>query len=117
MINTDAAICSFYDGTSSVTGRGFCVGPQDAFFTSGLNTVNVDYVEDKMIHLALVYSYSNKLLSIYINGILTGVVRNTVNGTGGSFTISQILLNLIVIAVISIYIRCVFIIPIYLLTI
>ena len=89
VINTDAAICSFYDGTSSVTGRGFCVGPQDAFFTSGLNTVNVDYVEDKMIHLALVYSYSNKLLSIYINGILTGVVRNTIDGTGGSFTIRQ----------------------------
>ena len=89
VINTDAAICSFYDGTSSLTGRGFCVGPQDAFFTSGLNTVNVDYVEDKMIHLALVYSYSNKLLSIYINGILTGVVRNTVGGTGGSFTINQ----------------------------
>lgn len=89
VINTDAAICSFYDGTSSLTGRGFCIGPQDAFFTSGLNTVNVDYVEDKMIHLALVYSYSNKLLSIYINGILTGVVRNTVGGTGGSFTINQ----------------------------
>lgn len=89
VINTDAAICSFYDGTSSLTGRGFCVGPQDAFFTSGLNTVNVDYVEDKMIHLALVYSYSNKLLSIYINGILTGVVRNTIDGTGGSFTINQ----------------------------
>lgn len=89
VINTDAAICSFYDGTSSITGCGFCVGPQDAFFTSGLNTVNVDYVEDKMIHLALVYSYSNKLLSIYINGILTGVVRNTINGTGGSFTIRQ----------------------------
>nr|DAM06918.1 MAG TPA: hypothetical protein [Caudoviricetes sp.] len=89
VINTDAAICSFYDGTSSHTGRGFCVGPQDAFFTSGLNTVNVDYVEDKMIHLALVYSYSNKLLSIYINGILTGVVRNTIDGTGGSFTIRQ----------------------------
>lgn len=89
VINIDAAICSFYDGTSSLTGRGFCVGPQDAFFTSGLNTVNVDYVEDKMIHLALVYSYSNKLLSIYINGILTGVVRNTIDGTGGSFTINQ----------------------------
>lgn len=89
VINTDAAICSFYDGTSSLTGRGFCVGPQDAFFTSGLDTVNVNYVENKMIHLALVYSYSNKLLSIYINGILTGVVRNTVDGTGGSFTINQ----------------------------
>lgn len=89
VINTDAAICSFYDGTSLLTGRGFCVGPQDAFFTSGLDTVNVNYVEDKMIHLALVYSYSNKLLSIYINGILTGVVRNTIDGTGGSFTINQ----------------------------
>lgn len=89
VINTDAAICSFYDGTSSLTGRGFCVGPQDAFFASGLDTVNVNYVENKMIHLALVYSYSNKLLSIYINGILTGVVRNTVDGTGGSFTINQ----------------------------
>lgn len=89
VINTDAAICSFYDGTSSLTGRGFCIGPQDAFFTSGLDTVNVNYVENKMIHLALVYSYSNKLLSIYINGILTGVVRNTVDGTGGSFTINQ----------------------------
>lgn len=89
VINIEAAICSFYDGTSAITGRGFCVGPQDAFFTSGLNTVNVDYVEDKMIHLALVYSFSNKLLSIYINGILTGVVKNTVGGKGESFTINQ----------------------------
>lgn len=82
VINTEAAICKFFDETNQT---GFCLGPQDAFFTTGKNTVNVNYVEDEMIYLAMVFSHSNQFVSIYLNGILTGVVKSS----AGSFTINS----------------------------
>lgn len=82
VINTEAAICKFYDETK---GQGFCLGPQDAFFTTGQNTVNINYVEDEMIYLAIVFSHSNQFVSIYLNGVLTGIVKSS----AGNFTINS----------------------------
>jgi hypothetical protein len=69
-----------YGGTTS----GMCIGTQDAFFSNGTNTVDVSFVEDEMIYLTIVYSHSleasNRLLNIYINGVLTGVIRSTLDG-------------------------------------
>ena len=81
VINTKAAICKFYDGE-----RGFCLGPQDAFFTTKQDTVNVNYVEDEMVHLAIVFNHNNQFISIYLNGVLSGIAKSTI---GGQFTINS----------------------------
>ena len=79
ILNTSYASGKYYDGQ-----HGICIGAQDALFTNGVDTVNVSYVEDKIINLSIVYSHgdgtnggSNKLMSIYLNGMLTGVARST----------------------------------------
>ena len=81
LLSTAYAAGKYYDGQ-----HGICIGAQDALFTNGVDTVNVSYVEDKLINLTIVYSHgtgeesgSNKLMSIYLNGMLTGVARSTVN--------------------------------------
>ena len=79
-INLNNVIGGYYSGnTKAVTG--LCLGPQDAFFSNGTNTVNVSYVENKIITLSVVCKYSKEeiqnLIYIYLNGVLTSVVRNT----------------------------------------
>lgn len=79
-INLNNVIGGYYSGnTKAVTG--LCLGPQDAFFSNGTNTVNVSYVENKIITLSIVCKYSKEeiqnLIYIYLNGVLTSVVRNT----------------------------------------
>lgn len=80
-IDTSRAVMKYlYSGTTS----GMCIGTQDAFFSNGTNTVDVSFVENEMVYLTIVYSHSlevsNRLLSIYINGVLTGVIRSTLDG-------------------------------------
>ena len=79
LLNTAYAAGKYFDGQ-----HGICIGAQDALFTNGVDTVNVSYVEDKIINLSVVYSHgngesdgNNKLMSIYLNGMLTGVARST----------------------------------------
>jgi hypothetical protein len=81
LLNTNYAAGRYYDDQ-----HGICIGAQDALFTNGVNTVNVSYVEDKIVNLTIVYSHgdgtangSNKLMSIYLNGILTGVTRSVLD--------------------------------------
>ena len=81
ILNTNYASGTYYDGQ-----HGICIGAQDALFTNGTDTVNVAYVEDKLINLTIVYSHgegtndgSDKLMSIYLNGMLTGVTRSTLS--------------------------------------
>lgn len=73
--NTSAAFCSYYDSGN----HGFCLGPQDGFFSSGSSTVNVKYVEDKLINLTIVFNYTDKRIYMYLNGVLTSVtnIRDT----------------------------------------
>lgn len=62
-----------------------CLGPQDGYFSNGTNAVTVDYVEDEIINLTIVYDNgtgtsnlgNNKLMKFYLNGMLTSVARST----------------------------------------
>lgn len=85
LLSTNYAAGKYFDGQ-----HGICIGAQDALFTNGVDTVNVSYVEDKLINLTIIYSHgsgsaseansgSNRLMSIYLNGMLTGVARSTLN--------------------------------------
>lgn len=79
-INLNNVCCGYYTGdTSSVTGM--CFGPQDMFFSNGSNTVSATYVEDQLISVSIVYQHGDtdaqKLIMIYINGILNSVIKNT----------------------------------------
>lgn len=85
-INLSAVACGFYNGNNSAV-TGLCIGPQDAFFSDGTDTVSVSYVEDMIINLSMVYDEKTKLISIYINGVLTGVIRNSLDAGKGVFSI------------------------------
>jgi hypothetical protein len=84
-ISLNRVACSYYSGDESGA-VGICLGPQDAFFSNGTNTVNVSYVEDQLINISMVYSHgSDQMMYIYINGVLTGVIKSTI----GLFTINS----------------------------
>ena len=75
LINVNNVACGYYSGSGSNV-LGWCLGPQDAFFRDGNKTVNVSYVEDKLITLSIVYKYNssgNSMIFIYLNGVITGV--------------------------------------------
>jgi hypothetical protein len=59
------------------------------FFSNGTNTVSASYVEDEIVSLSIVYQHgqtsAQKLIMIYINGVLTSVIKNT----QGAFTIES----------------------------
>ena len=79
-INLNNVCCGYYTGdTSSVTGM--CLGPQDMFFSNGSNTVSATYVEDELVSVSIVYQHgqtnAQKLIMIYINGVLNSVIKNT----------------------------------------
>lgn len=78
-INLSNVVCGFYSTNNAASVTGLCLGPQDAFFSNGTDTVSVDYVEDKIINLSAVYSYASKLIYIYINGVVSGVIKNSGN--------------------------------------
>jgi hypothetical protein len=79
LINLSNVACGYYSGDTK-SAIGLCLGPQDAFFSNGTNTVSVSYIEDRIITLSAVYDNSNKLMSIYLNGVLTGVIKSTKDG-------------------------------------
>ena len=61
------------------TKQGLFVGTQEAYFKTPDNTVSVRYKEDDIINLAITAGYRD-LLSIYLNGILSGAVDIGSNG-------------------------------------
>lgn len=70
-IDLKSVFCNFYSTA------GLCLGPQDGFFSTGNDTVNVKYVEDKTMNLSMVFDYSNKLILIYLNGVLSSIAKIT----------------------------------------
>lgn len=74
----EGIFCQLYD---KATKTGFALGTQEAYFTTGTKTVSVNYKEDEVITLSMVVEHYNastgkaSLLSIYLNGILSGVVQ------------------------------------------
>ena len=87
-INLSNVACGYYSGDTS-SAVGLCLGPQDAFFSNGTNTVSVPYVENEIVSLSFVYQYSQvpaqNLIYVYLNGVLTSVIQNT----KGAFTIES----------------------------
>ena len=85
-ISLENLVCGYYDGDSSGV-KGFCIGPQDAFFSNGANTVSADFVENQMVYMSFVYDGTKKnaegkitpMIYIYLNGVLTGVVRTDIS--------------------------------------
>ena len=53
--------------------KGFAIGTQEAYFNVGGRVVNVKYREDEIINISFVVDKANNQLSIYLNGILSGV--------------------------------------------
>lgn len=89
IINTKNIIGGLYDineSTGAVTG--FCIGTQDAFFSNGVDTVNVDFVENDLVNLSFVYQHGLKNLYIYINGCITGVIKSSI-ADGNTFVINS----------------------------
>ena len=91
--NLDSAIAVYMTPGASVSGTpAICLGPQDVFFKNAQDAVSANYVEDELINLAIVYDHGNgtasgndKLMKIYINGMLTSVARSQ---TSDSWAIS-----------------------------
>lgn len=62
-----------------------CFGAQDGYFTNGINAVTIDFVEDKMLNITIVYDNGdgqsttggNRLMKIYLNGMLTSIARSS----------------------------------------
>lgn len=65
---------------------GLCIGTQEAYFRTRSGVVNVRYKEDEVINITFVVSYTNQLLSIYLNGILSGALSLA---TTGAFTLGS----------------------------
>ena len=61
-------------------GQGFAIGTQEAYFNTGGKVVNVKYKENEIINVSFVVT-GGKQLSIYLNGILSGVAN--LSGTSG----------------------------------
>ena len=70
---------------------GLCIGTQEAYFRSPEGVTSVRYKEDEIINFSVVVSTSEKLASIYLNGILSGSLNL---GQDSSFGVgNQIVIN------------------------
>ena len=76
VVSGNTPFCSYYDSNN----RGFLLGPQDGFFASAENILNVKYVEGQMVNLAIVFNYTDKRMYFYLQGILTAVCKITDSG-------------------------------------
>lgn len=89
IINVDNIVGGLYDyDKENNTITGFCIGTQDAFFSNGQDTVNVDFVENDLVNLSFVYQHGLKNLYIYINGCITGVIKSSIDD-GKTFVINS----------------------------
>jgi hypothetical protein len=78
IININNVVGGLYDYDEvNNTVTGFCIGTQDAFFSNGTDTVNVDFVENELTNLSFVYQKELENLYIYINGCITGVIKSS----------------------------------------
>ena len=75
---TDGVVCKWLvDNT-----YGLVLGSQEAYFRSSRGSVNVRYKEDEVINISVVVSKTDKLVYIYLNGILSGADALPEAGTG-----------------------------------
>ena len=81
--NLNNAVLKYLGETS---GAGICLGAQDGYFTNDTNSVAIDFVEDEILNMTIVFDYgdgtaqgNNQLMKFYLNGMLTSVARSTVS--------------------------------------
>ncbi len=74
--NFDAVVVSCMSG-----GRGFRITAQEAFFSSELSNVSTKFKEEEHIRLSFVVEnrLRNRLIYIYINGVMSGTIRYAEN--------------------------------------
>ena len=72
VVQTDKYIAFKYLNNS---GLGFAIGTQEAYFNTAGQTVNVKYKENEIINITFVVNKAADALSIYLNGILSGVAN------------------------------------------
>ena len=73
---------------ANASNKGFCLGTQEAYFKD-TNVVNVRYKENEIINISFVVSASQHKVSIYLNGLLSGILS-----LGSSFLLpNKILFN------------------------
>jgi hypothetical protein len=77
LIDMKNVVGGFYSKNSEKSIVGVCVGTEDAFFSNGTNTVNVNFVENQLLNLSFVYQHGLRSLYIYINGVITGVIKSS----------------------------------------
>ena len=92
-VQKDIAINNIIAGLYDVKDNkvtGFCLGTQDAFFSNGTDTVNVNFVENELVNISFVYQQTEtvKQLYIYINGCITGVIKSSIKD-GITFNINN----------------------------
>ena len=72
IVKTEEGVCLKILEEGKAEPNGLCIGTQEAYFRSPEGTTNVRYKEDEIINFSVVISTSEKLASIYLNGILAG---------------------------------------------
>lgn len=72
IVKTEEGVCLRILESDKREPNGLCIGTQEAYFRSPEGTTNVRYKEDEVINFSVVISTSEKLASIYLNGILAG---------------------------------------------
>lgn len=92
VIQIENAIGGIYDNNDGAI-TGIVLGAQDAFFSNGTDIVSVNYVEDDLVNLSFVYAHELKLLYIYINGCITGVVKSSYDDTSFKITSGEFKLS------------------------
>ena len=70
IVQTDRYVAMKYLNSNN---EGFVIGTQEAYFNTSGQTVNVKYKEGEIINISFVVDRSSDALSIYLNGILSGV--------------------------------------------
>ncbi len=95
--NLNNAVIKYYDDAS---GAGICLGAQDGFFTNGSESVSIDFVEDEILNITIVYDRgenssrgNDNLMKIYLNGMLTSVARSSRTSGAWSINAENLLIN------------------------
>lgn len=77
----DGVVCKWLEDEENKP-YGLVLGSQEAYFRTSRGSVNVRYKEDEVINISVVVSKTDKLVYIYLNGILSGADALPEAGTG-----------------------------------
>ena len=78
-----------------------CLGAQDGYFSNSVESVSIDYVEDQILNLSVMFERgsgdtatgNNYLMKFFVNGILTSVARAPIRSRGWTIDSDNIIFN------------------------